>query len=452
MKRLLQWIVVALVGAAAIEYLTTLAITGDTVNLLHEVDSMIAALRTGHIGWGGMFPPLQQIPATALRLSQFDEASAVRWLVGCNLAAFAGLVARGYRSLRGQSSRVAALFVFVLFSSPLLWYAHSSFGEMLAAFFTLSFAADCREEAPRGRIFADGLLAGISKETAFPFVLLLGVATTFADPARRTDRSFVIGRGRLLVLLAAATATINGAFNYLRYRSAFNPVLMDPLLQVHTARDQVSFFFGLWSSPNGGILFFWPSFCLLFVLAAIAARRSFRAAAGREGRLAAAIPILGASLSLLGLTLGFSRWVFPMGWYSWGPRFLMPWIPSIAWLLCRAYHRPLDDLLGRLNRPAWRATAIGAALTVVSVPHFAVLFRPSMLIGFFAPDADFPKIGVLQEDPQYYLRFIHHLLWTKPSILLAAYTADPTPASLLTLGCSFALLLFWSKGPGQKPG
>jgi len=229
-----------------------------------------------------------------------------------SLVAFFALLARAFVRLRVESRRLAAFLVAVLLSGPMLWYGRTSFGEMLAALFTLGFAVQCQGGNSDRLLFVEGLLAGISKETAFPFVLLLGASASFGSGERWKDPSFRWRRSKLLVLTALASLILNVAFNWLRFGTPLNRSYVDPRYIVSSLERQASYFFGLWFSPNGGLLLFWPSFVLLLVLSAQQAVRGWRAAADLPTKLGLVSPVAGMSLALLGLTLGFSRWALPL--------------------------------------------------------------------------------------------------------------------------------------------
>jgi hypothetical protein len=436
--RMFGWAAVFILAWFAADSLGALVVSGDTLALVGEVDRMLAAIKAGHpTAWGGQMPLLQQIPATFLKLAGLADAMAARWLAVLSLIAFVALLARAILRLRVVSSRVAAFVAAVLLSGPLLWYARASFGEMLAALFTLGFAVQCREGNSDRLLFAEGLLAGISKETAFPFLVLLGASASFGTGERWTDRAFRSRRFKVLVLTASVSLIVNAAFNLLRFGTPLNRSYVDARYVVSSLERQASYFLGLWFSPNGGLLFFWPSFVLLLVLSAQQVARRWRAAADWPTRLGLASPLAGICIALLGLTLGFSRWAFPMGWICWGPRFFIPWIPAFAYVLAASYARPLDSILEEWSLRPWKGWCVGIALAIASIPQFEIPFDGGIIPRFFAPDANFPKAAIIQDDPDYYFRYIDHLMWRKGSVLREGYRAlrpIPSPKTLAMIG------------------
>src|SRR5205823_13112903 len=105
------------------------------------------------------------------------------------------------------------------------------------------------------------------KETAFPFFVLLGIAGTFCNAAVWTERAAMVKRVAVLIAAASSAVIVNAAFNYVRFGTVANRAYLDPTLIV-SSTDQLSFFAGLWASPNGGVLVFCPAFAVLLIYSA----------------------------------------------------------------------------------------------------------------------------------------------------------------------------------------
>jgi hypothetical protein len=409
--------------------------SGDTLGVIAAADWILRGLRGG--GWaqgGSRFPLLQTIPTVGLRAVGLG-VDQTRWsLVVLNVATFAGLLVVAWRSLENISRPAAIFFLAVLLSGPLAWYATSSFGEMPAALVTLAMVVACRSRAGGVLPAALFVLAGLSKDTAFPFLLLLGLGSSMLNPAwARTDF-----RRRRLVALGAATVVtlcVVGIYNFARFGTVVNGVNSNPQLWVPAVRDQVSFFFAIWLSPNGGLLLFWPSFGALLALAAMAALRR------REHRRALMVAGITA-LTLLGLTVGFAKWWSPLGWWAWGPRLMVPWLPAIGYLLVVAYPLEFERLLDSLTRSARWSWGLLLAITAVTLPQYVVLFGDSMFSSTFASDAVCPTTAYIERTPTYYYHCVNHQLWTKGSVLGQAYQPGNGWASLL-LGLACACALIW---------
>lgn len=435
----------AVTAAAALALVVLLAnylpfprFESDTAALFNEVRRMRTALAHGQwTGWGGQFPLLQKLPVLALQVAGIGDDTVLWVLAAASLLAFAGTLVLAWNGLRQSSRRLALLFLAVLLSGPLPWYARSTFGEMVAAFLTLAFIVACRQRADHALVITLFFLSGISKDIASPFLLFLGFAASTVNPGWQ-ETGFRRSRLSALIFAAALTVAVVAAFTYVRYRSLANGVYLSSSVVFPGPRSQLSFFMGIWASPNGGLLFFWPSFCLLLALCALAVRqRALALPSAREG-LRVFLPAATAAGTLIALTLGFAKFVAPLGWVAWGPRYMLPWLPAIGYLILSAYGAELETLVTRAGRTSIWVVAI--VLPLISLPQFAVLFRPSLLNGIFAPDAICPTEAVVQQDPTYYYHCMNHMLWTKGSTLLGAYSLEPSPSALLFAGlCSILL-------------
>jgi hypothetical protein len=361
----------------------------------------------------------------------FDQTR--RGLAILNTAAFVVLIGIAWQGLKRVSRPASLFFLAVLLSGSLTWYATSSFGEMLAALVILAMVATCWRGAGSSLAAVLFVLAGLSKDTALPFLLLLGLGASFLNPAWESP-AFRRTRVAALTASAATTLAVTGLYNLARFGTVLNAVDSNPALLVPALRYQVSFFGAIWLSPDGGLLLFWPSFGVLLGLVGATLLRSTRS---RADLLPAGI----AAAALLGLSAGFAKWWSPLGWWSWGPRLLMPWLPAVGFLLVAAYGRRLEVQLRGLLQPEWRFWGCSLALASVSLPQYVVLFRPSIFSAIFATDAVCPTIAYLNR-PGYYYHCVNHQLWTNGSVLRLAYLPSGGRSSL-ALGFACALGLVW---------
>src|ERR1044071_808859 len=146
-----------------------------------------------------------------------------------------------------------------MITSPLLWYSHSTFAEMTAAFLILAFTCACLSRAPWWMTAALFVLSAWTKEIGFPFLLVIGALCLFDMPAtKRKKQMLALGFGTAIAIISSA------AFNYFRYGTFVNASYASRLFIVPTFKLQLSFFLGIWLSPNGGLLLFWPSFGIVY--------------------------------------------------------------------------------------------------------------------------------------------------------------------------------------------
>lgn len=431
-------------------------VASDTAVMVQHVQAVIADVHRGQwSGWSGQFPLLQQLPAFALLAAGLSATSTLTALVALNAFAFAALLALAFWSLR-RTPRVAALFTAVLLISPLVWYAHASFGEMLAALAILALVVSCATRAPRPLI-ALSLVAGcISKDTAAPFLVALAVGASVAahpDPGmgwrRLRDVPWItLGIGAVVGLGIVA------AYNFLEFGTVTDQAYLQPIYQVGNLRTQAVFAAGIVASPNGGLLTSWPAVAVFIALVAIAAWR------GRKRHPAAwALPIGLVALSLAGLIYGFADWVAPLGWIAWGPRLLLPWIPAAAFVLTLAVRDDLACLLDSCLAATLRFWSAGIVVVALSIPQFVVQFRESVLSDLFLPDTECPRIAYIQQGAAYYYRCTVHEMWTKRSVLVDALTPDlgrrafvEGVVSAVALGVTCLALMAWLRHRAVAPG
>jgi hypothetical protein len=433
----------ASVGVAAVaDSLRFLFISWDTLDVIGTADLALAHLRSGHLQlWGGAFALLQAIPAFGLRAAGLSQTETLNSLVALNVLSFATLTWVSWRSLRRRSTVGALLLLAVLLSGTILWYLHSSFGEPLAAAVTLGAVVACLSDGRHWPGSALLLVAGVSKDTAVPFLLVLCLGASIASP-RWSDASWRRRRVMALVLAGAASFLLTSAYNYARFGSILDVPYMDPQLYVPWFKTQVSHFAAVWVAPNGGLLLFWPSFGVLLSLAAVAVFRTARACPDRGARLRSLAPAAAVAAVLLGMTLVLSKFFNPMGWATWGPRLMVPWVPACAYLLVATYAGELERLLTSAVRPGRLFWPGSVALCIVSIPQYVSMMRPSLTYVVLGPDAMCPVPVYIQNGALYYYHCNTHMLWTKGSALLSAFVPGSHPFPLL-MGCACGAALFW---------
>jgi hypothetical protein len=447
-----HWVVGVALLFALTRYMYNLAHEGDTGRLVHQARSVFVGLSQGRwTGWEGYFALLQHIPALlAMGFGVTDTEKVFHVLGLTSLVSFALLLFWGWRSLFRTSERLALLYLAVILSGPLIWYGHSTLGEMLASAVTLGLVVACHENTSRSKILLLSLLAAIAKDTGFPFTFLLGLMACARVQAVNGTSPLIFPKWRALLLGTLCGVAVTASFNYLRFGSVTNQFYANPDFRVRSIFVQLNFFLGLWLAPNGGVLFFWPSLCLVIFLAG-------RSAFGdRVGSWNQAVPFLGTALVLLGLTAGYSKWFAPFGWLCWGPRLLLPWLPAVAYLLLATSGPAIERrFLAILGKGPIRTVLIAAIFSVTALPHFIAAIRPEAVGNFFfSTDSAFPKFAYLT-DGDYYYQWMSHTMWTKHPILLDAFRLQPDAKPVLlslAYGVLLAGLLFRLKGsPCPRP-
>jgi hypothetical protein len=300
--------------------------------------------------------------------------------------------------------------VLVLLASPLLFYARRSFGELPAALLTALLAAALLQ-GRLGWVVGFGFLVGLSKETALPFTVAMGAFAVAARQAQQplgvraqlhADRWLLAATGVGAVLGAAGCA----ALNLMRFGSPLNwHYAVEEAAWVPPPSAQLNHFAGLWLAPTGGLALYWPLLALTWVGLAIAVVRA------RLPRW----PLLAGLGLLFALTAGLARWWTPFGWWAWGPRLMLPWVPAWTLMLLWAYAPALDARLSR--RPlAWSALGLFSALSVL--PTLVSMYVPGRAAREFE-SADFarcldPRQLPMAEYSACFVDFMwrHHSLYT----------------------------------------
>jgi hypothetical protein len=437
-------LIASLVGLAALMVWFHAATTGatflDTFNILDGVavaSRCLDAHVTSNCGPEvGRFALLQYLPAFVFHALGMSYGAGLRGLVALNGLAVAGVAGVGaYVVRRLAGSTAAALAAVVVLASPLLWYSNSGYGEALAALVTMLFTAGVLLGWPLPAVAVAMLLAGISKETAPPFLLVLAL---IAWRLRRDERPAT--RRELVTLMAAAggAVLINGGFNVFRYGTFTNPDYTHPDLGVPLLRV-LEGFAGQLVSPTYGLIWVWPAAIAVLALA-IAKRRS---ALVRD-------PAVAVVAVLIALTGSFALHYAPYGGTTvWGPRFLMPWIPALL-ALCVATDPGRFARLAAAAVGTGRAFAVTAALVLVTgLPNLIVMVdssrwprpypgayfdRRELIIRPVVPDRPCPKVPDLVAgiSASYYYRCLHHATWQRGLRAAAAYEQLPRPREVIS--------------------
>lgn len=356
-------------------------VAADTADLLHGVAALDGCLHAGHLRCDegvDHWPPLQYIPALALKrmgLSFRDTGIALIYLNG--LAVIGVLILLWLVGRRVRGPGLAPLAVLAGLVSPLLWYANVSFTDGMAAFFVVLLVAAIGLGWSPWIAGLATCVATLSKETAPPFLVALGgVALLAADLESARRRKIVIGAG------AGLTAGLAGiaAFNLMRYGVPWNRYYIDPDWATKGVLWRADFFAAELVSPNAGILWFWPIAVAAIAASAVTAAAAARRAGSIRGRPA----LVGGTLLVLGaLLVTFAGWWSPFGWYAWGSRFLVPWIPAVLCVLLLAWGEELGALARRVLNARVGLAAMFATAAVFGLAQLGAALRPVQVLRTF---------------------------------------------------------------------
>ncbi len=377
------------------------------------------------------FPPLLYVPALLVQGAGGSQTLSLRVIGALSLISFGVLVALPWlvgRRVRGLH-RHRHLWAIMMLASPLLPYAGSTWSEVhAAALFALTVAL-VAAEAPPASVGAAALCAGLSKDTAPIFVIMLSFAV-----ARHVVEG---GRVRISPALLAATVgsitaiALTAAFNVFRYDSLTNLTYLASTFQVRRPAAVAGHGLALVASPNGGLLPFWPAAVILLVLASISCRRN-----GRGVR----VRLLVVGLALAGFMLSLAMWWSPFGWAAWSPRLSLPLLPALAVAVL---------VLAPPNvTPQRRHVIAAAALLLVAVPQAGVAGNAAGVGDFMvAPRPACPLDAQAEDD---FVRCNLDRAWRQqPGLLLEGMRGLGRPMgrllALSTAAAGLALLIAWKE-------
>jgi hypothetical protein len=375
------------------------------------------------------FPALQHAPdLVADAVAELSRADRTRVLGALSCLGVLGAIAAAFVALRrvGQGEWRWA-FLVVVVSGPALAYGGATWGEMLAAGLLTVFVATALVPARPAFVAAAAFGASLTKETSYPFVIALGVVALLL--ARRRLGSSV--RPHLVGCVAGAVLAlaVGSGLDLLRYGTPRNVYYLDPALRTSDARWFLEAGGGLFVSPNGGILFFWPLACLLVAaLLATPVLRALRGAATwRE-----AWPALALGGIVLGLVVSLAWWWAPFGWWAWGPRLSLPWVLPVLLVALAAFGSALRPAAARILTPAVGLVAASMVTVVVALPHVGYLWAQDTVGNFFFFHATGACPGGGPPPTSAYYDCLHEEMWARRPIWLDSLHGLRTAGGLAT--------------------
>jgi hypothetical protein len=414
-------------------------VAGDTPFVLDGSNAFLTCLSNhdysacGYTGklnyWGlmspmGDWPLLQHVPdLISIKLGANGHPARTRILELLGVTAVVTAVGLAWMVLsRIRQGAWFWGFLFILLSSPLLWYTRTTAAEPLAAGLLVCFVAATVLPAPGPVIALATVGACWTKETSYPFVAALGVlGLVLAN--RRTGRPLRTGLlwGTLGMVVGFALASL---FNIVRFGKIFNPNLSEPLLHTNGTGRQLEYAAGVLASPSGGMFVFWPAASLLILTACllpVVRRRN-----GVWGR-----PALVLAFVIAGLTFGFASWWTPFGWGGYGPRLFLPWGLPLVLMALVAYGEPLGRVTARALASGWRTLLVFLVAFAFTLPHIGQMWRPNAVIGFFRqphPVCDAPWRGGEAK----WNKCQHEQMWLDRPMPLYALHGLRAPAAIAT--------------------
>jgi len=353
------------------------------------------------------FPLLQHIISLPFYLINPSLVNNLNSLTFINLFSFCLSSLILFRFLQKNTSlKIALLGLLIFLTGFNLYYAYSSFNESFSSLLILIFLVVNLETKPHWfRIFFLTISAGLSKEIIWPILLLI---STTAQLVKGTSFKKYLQSINPVIIGTIVSVLCTGAFNLYRYQTLTNSLLLNPILMVDNLHDYISFFFGLFFSTSGGLLFFWPSLFVLIIFSLVSTVRK--------------TPLFFLNLLVLSVLIiqnaGLAKWFAPFGWIAWGPRLTLPILPSILLLFLLINHKKINLIIQNIYSSKLLTTFTFLFFLITGISNYAMLFFPQQSLNqLFAPSPNFPHPAVIQQDKIYYYRAVNELIWKKNQIL-----------------------------------
>ena len=372
---------------------------GDTGVLVEGTHAALDCLRDGTfsncghtagtdvttVGPFAIYQYLVAAPFVAMGWADETTERALAWVSALAVAGMAVLALTVGRRLLG--TRWAVVLILALVSGPMVLYGLIPFGEALATFVVLAFvlAAGMRRA---GWILLTMFLATLTKETAAPFLLVLGIIC-----ARDNERDSWLPPLRIvwpMLAGAAAGVGVNLAFNQFRFGTVSNLTYNGPFTRVPGFSLKAKLALADWLAPNVGVLWFWTvvasvlaGVLVLGVVSVIRHPRDVR----QWGPPVAVAAVTAAFTGLL------ASWWSTFGWIAWGPRLTLPLLPALVVAAVRAAPGPLDAALSWLVGNTVRAVVVAVVLVVLAAGQAGVVWNQAAIA---LPTVPSPSCPVLK--------------------------------------------------------
>jgi hypothetical protein len=233
----------------------------------------------------------------------------------------------------------------------------------------------------------------MSKETALPFALVLGALALYTpSTTNRSRREY----GAALALGAIGGVLTIAALNLFRYGVPWNRYYVRSGWAVPSYLRRGEYFAGQLVAPNAGLLWFWPVASVLLAVASVQAARALRAGAAIRSRAG----VVGAAALLLAVLLAtLASWWSPFGWFAFGSRLIVPWVPALLALLAAAWGPQLRDAFTWLAGSLPRLIAASALVLVFGLAQLGALLHPLRPLHLFSPESCRPIPNLLERIP-----------------------------------------------------
>jgi hypothetical protein len=411
---------------------------GDTGVLVSGTHAALDCVRDGTLsGCGhvagtdtstvGAFALAQYVLAAPLVALDLGDATVERGLAWTSAAAVAAMVVLALTiGRRVLGHRWAVVLVLALVSGPMVLYGLIPFGEALATFLCFAFALAACTRRTRWIVITI-FLACLTKETAAPFLLAIGVVC-----ARDDDHDGWLPPLRILGPMvggAIAAVVVNAGFNLFRFGTVSNLTYSAPYTRVPGVVIKAKLAVADWLAPNVGVLFFWTVTAIVLAGVLVAGIVEL---VRRPRQLRGWAPALAVVAITAAFTGVLASWWSTFGWLAWGPRLTLPLLPALVVAALRAAPGPLDAGLRWLVGSTARAVVTGAALAVLAVGQAGVVWNQAAIALPTVPSESCPVLKAPWETtPDYFYGCGLDAAWrTSPLALWEAARHGPRTQQL----------------------
>ena len=413
------------------------SVVGDTSFVLDGSNAFLTCLSnhdfsgcgyTGKLNDAGLMTPvgdwplLQHVPdliAIGFGAEKHATRSRVFELLGV-AGVVLGVAAAWFACVRTRQRAWFWAFMLTLLSGPLLWYARTTFGEALAAGLLVAFVAATTAPTSPPLVALAALAASWTKETTYPFLIVLGLLGLLVA-RRRTGmriRSHAVW-GTVGLALGIVAASL---FNVVRYGKVVSPNVSEAQLHTTGVLRKLDYAAAVIVSPSGGVVVFWlVASVLVFAGVVLALRRG-----DRFDRIGATAVVVSFAV----LTLGFASWWTPFGWAAYGNRLFVPWGLPLTLLVLIAYGDFLRPAVARLLAPAWRLLLVLGVVLAFTLPAIGTMWRPNATGSFFAQEQPCERPWLGGVEPWQHCQ--QRLFWADRPMPLYGLHGVATPGGLVT--------------------
>jgi hypothetical protein len=372
-------------------------------------DGVLTSCSADQLGEGaavGAWPLAQYLVAVPLVASGAADLTVLQMLAALSTLAVGGmlvLVAFPIRRLVGPEWSV--VLGVTLLTSPFLLYGLLPFGEAVTAFLALAFVVVACARRP-GWLLLTAVLAGVTKETLAPFLLVLGIVC-----AREAHDRWLPERRVLVPMIAGLVGAValNSAFNVFRFGSIRNLTYTEPETRVPGVKFPVRLAIADWFAPNVGVVWFWFAAALLCAGVVVATI----VLVVRDPRAPRTwFPPVAVVGVLLAYTAGLALWYSTFGWVAWGPRLTLPIVPAVLVAGIWTARAPMTAGLTWVTRSGLRLALVAGVVAVLGLAQVGVVWHRAAIELPLVPDAACPRVvPVEQATADYFYGCGVHQAW-----------------------------------------